>query len=220
MWAKTVGATIVIGGVLGGGCLGAPGVTPQPPAGAQAGPEPASAAPIPTEKPAPESPNTPSGPPPAASAPRQAIATPNAANGQIGLVIADSLAACGPLTSFPSTCEPAWRIRIDLQAEHQRPGRYALGPELSPFSYRDAQGPSGGAWGKGSDCKNLGGHIVGSLQILAIDEQGISGVLSGAGEADGPFRAQRCPSCLGTGNACSSNRECCNDFCYSGRCQP
>jgi hypothetical protein len=172
------------------------------------------------DRPAPASPEATDTPLPAALPLREAIATPNVANGYIEIVLGDPRASCGPLVPFPSTCEPAWRIRIDLAPEQQRSGRYALGPELSPFSYRDAQGPRAGAWETGKGCKNLGGPIVGSLEIVAIDEQGISGVLSGTGEADGPFRAQRCPSCQGTGNACSKNSECCNDFCHAGRCQP
>jgi hypothetical protein len=152
--------------------------------------------------------------------PREAIATPNVANGHIEIAFGEPRAACGPYVAFPSTCEPAWRVRIELMPEQQRAGRYALGPDLSPFSYRDAQGSPGGVWDKGAHCKNLGGNVVGSLEIVAIDDEGISGVLSGVGEADGPFRARRCPSCKGTGNACSSNGECCNDFCYEGRCQP
>ena len=156
----------------------------------------------------------------ATSTPRQATATPNAANGYIEIVIDERSASCGSYAPFPPTCEPAWRIRLDLAPEHQRVGRYVLGPERYPFSYRDAQGPSGGVWGAGTQCKNLGDHFVGSLEIVAIDADGISGILSGAGDADGPFRAQRCPSCKGTGDACTGNAECCNDFCHAGRCQP
>jgi hypothetical protein len=157
---------------------------------------------------------------PQATQARPATATPNAATGSIELVLSDAPAQCGPYVPFPKTCDPAWRVRIDLTPEYQQPGQYRLGPDLSPFSYRDAQGKSGGVWAAGAHCKNLGSHFVGTLQIVSIDTEGISGVLSGAGEADGPFRAQRCPACQGTGQACTSNAECCNDYCEAERCQP
>ncbi len=151
---------------------------------------------------------------------RPALATPNTSTGAIEIVIPDRPSHCGPLQEFPRSCEKAWRVRIELAPEYQRPAKYQLGPELLPWSYRDAQGKSGGAWGEGTDCKNLGDHLAGSLEIVALDADGITGALSGAGEADGPFRAQRCPSCNGTGMECTSNSECCNDFCYAGKCQP
>jgi hypothetical protein len=215
-----VGTTIAFGAVMAVGCLGAGAVTPQRLEPPTSGSGPASTVASSPERLAPPSPQATDVPSLATAAPREAIATANVANGHIEIVIGDPRASCGPHVPFPSTCEPAWRIRIDLMPEHQRSGRYALGPELSPFSYRDAQGSSAGVWEAGAQCKNLGGHIVGNLEIVAIDDDGISGVLSGAGEADGPFRAQRCPSCKGTGNACSKNGECCTDFCHRGRCQP
>jgi hypothetical protein len=218
MWARTASSTIAFASVLVGGCLGAGGVASQPPEGAKPRPVPAPAATFPAE-PAPPSPH-PAGAAAPVTPPREAIATPNAGNGHVELVIEESGAACGPYLPFPSNCEPTWRIRIDLTPADQRPGVHALGPGLSPFAYRDAQGPPGGVWQKGTTCENLGDNVVGTLEILAIDERSISGVLSGAGKADGPFHARRCPSCKGTGNACTSNGECCNDFCHSGRCQP
>jgi hypothetical protein len=151
---------------------------------------------------------------------RAALATPNAATGTIELVIPDRPTSCGPLQQFPKTCERASRVRIDLTPAHQHPGTYPLGPELSPWSYRDAQDKSGGAWGAGKNCQNLGDHFVGSLQIVSIESDELFGVLSGTGELDGPFRAQRCASCKGTGMECTTNAECCNDFCHEGRCQP
>jgi hypothetical protein len=163
-------------------------------------------------------------PKPALAAPvggRYALAIPNAANGVIEIVIADRPTACGPHRDFPSNCEPAWRVRIDLPPEQQKPGEYLLGDELTPFSYRDAQGKSGGGvWGEGVDCANLGGHFDGVLEIVAIDSFGITGNLTGAGAADGPFRAERCPSCKGTGMACTANAECCMNHCGEGGCSP
>jgi hypothetical protein len=156
---------------------------------------------------------------PAHTGPRFALATPNAANGFIELVLSDRPTACGPHRAFPETCEPAWRVRITLSPEHQRPGEYLLGEARSPFSYRDAQGPSGGAWGAGVQCQNLGGHFDGVLSIVAIESDAIVGTLRGGGEADGPFRASRCPACKGTGLSCASNAECCNDLCET-TCQP
>lgn len=151
---------------------------------------------------------------------RSANATPNSANGSIELVFTEQPTPCGPYQPFPKSCEPAWRIRIDLMPEQQRPGDYALGPEAALFAYRDAQGKAGGVWETGAACQNLGGAVVGTLKIVAIDAEGISGVLSGTGDADGPFRARRCSACKGTGQACTNNTECCNDFCHAGRCQP
>lgn len=158
--------------------------------------------------------------PAAPHAVRIANATPNAASGSIELVFSEQPMPCGPYAPFPKSCEPTWRIRIDLTPEQQRAGEYALGPDIVPFAYRDAQGKAGGVWEGGIACKNLGGHVVGTLTIEAIDAEGISGTLSGAGEADGPFRARRCPSCKGTGQACTSNDQCCNDLCHAGHCQP
>src|SRR5687767_11451825 len=78
---------------------------------------------------------------------RAALATPNAATGAIEIVIPDRPTSCGPLQEFPKTCEKASRVRIELTPEHQHPGKYPLGAELSPWSYRDAQDKSAGAWG-------------------------------------------------------------------------
>jgi hypothetical protein len=209
--------------VVTGGCKQAPCLSPEPPGGAKARQEPALTTSAPRTRVAPEESDDASAPQRPSSAldgARSALATPNAANGCIEIVLTDLPAPCGPHRPFPATCDPAWRVRIDLMPEHQRPGRYALGPELAPFSYRDAQGKAGGIWQEGAQCKNLGAPFVGSLEILAIDATSITGILSGAGEADGPFRAQRCPACNGTGMACTSNAECCNDFCHEGRCQP
>jgi hypothetical protein len=151
---------------------------------------------------------------------RFALATPDAASGTIELVITDRPTLCGPHQPFPKTCEPAWRIRISLGLEHQQPGEYLLGEELSPFSYRDAQGKADGVWGAGVNCRNLGGHFDGVLEIASIEPSAITGSLTGAGEADGSFRAERCPSCNGRGMSCESNADCCADLCWNGRCQP
>jgi hypothetical protein len=61
--------------------------------------------------------------------------------------------------------------------------------------------------------------VDGVLEIVAIEPDAVVGTLTGAGEADGPFRAGRCPSCKGTGMACTTNGECCNDFC-DRTCKP
>jgi hypothetical protein len=215
MRLRAVGALVLFVGTVGGGCLSAAGAGPK-----AARPKSPPAAPAATTQAAPKRSEDAGKPSTPASAPRQAIATPNSANGHIEIVIDERSATCGALVPFPSTCEPTWRVRLDLAPEHQRAGRYALGPELSPFSYRDAQGPTGGVWEAGAQCRNLGDHFTGSLEIVAIDADGINGVLSGAGAADGPFRARRCPSCRGVGEACTMSGECCNDFCHAGRCQP
>jgi hypothetical protein len=151
---------------------------------------------------------------------RAALATPDSGSGYIHLVIPDREARCGPLEELPRNCEPAWRIRIDLSPEAQRPGRYPLSSDSPIFSYRDAQGKSqAGAWVQGQNCENLSGHVNGSLEIISIDADSILGVLQGAGVADGPFRALRCPACLGVGMDCQSDAQCCNNLC--GRtCKP
>lgn len=151
---------------------------------------------------------------------RAALATPNAGNGWIELVIPDRASACGPLQHFPKSCEPAWRVRISLAPEHQKPGTYQLGPDLQPFAYRDGQDKDVGAWVEGHNCKNTGGDVVGWLHLVAIESDGIMGVLSGAGEADGPFKALRCPTCKGTGLRCGKHSDCCNEYCEAGRCIP
>jgi hypothetical protein len=201
------------------GCRNDSRISPEPPGKAAPTAAPVSTvqAPNSVEKTTPPAPKRP------ATAPlgqRDARATPNAANGSIEIVIADRPTECGPHKEFPATCEPAWRIRIDLPPEQQQPGEYLLGDDLTPFSYRDAQGKSrAGAWEEGVDCANLGGHFDGVLEIAAIDATGITGNLTGAGEADGPFHARRCPSCKGTGLACSNDAECCNNLCQ-GTCKP
>jgi hypothetical protein len=157
---------------------------------------------------------------PVPAAARPAFAVPNTGNGFIDLTIPDRPANCGALLEFPPKCEPAWRIRLSIPPALQRPGVYRLAEEGELFSYRDGQAPSGGAWVKGARCENTGGHFDGTLEISSIDPTGITGVLSGAGAADGPFRAERCAACTGTGMACSADAECCNHYCFKGRCQP
>ena len=151
--------------------------------------------------------------------PRLAIAAPNAATRAIGIVITEPPGQCGPLQPFPPSCEPVWRIRIDIMPEQQQPGQYALGPAYRCLPTGTLRVKPAVPGEPARTCKNLGSDVVGTLTIVAIDAAGISGVLSGAGEADGPFRAERCPACGGTGQACTGNAECCNDYCYEGRCQ-
>jgi hypothetical protein len=210
---------VALGGL--GGCRDKSQVSPEPiqrePVRVNPAPKPVASVP-PAEPVVKKAPKRPATSPVAGT--RYFRATPNAANGWIELVISDRPTACGPHQEFPSTCEPAWRVRIDLAPEHQRPGEYVLGDELSPFSYRDAQGKSVGVWGGGVDCANLGGHFDGVLEITSIDSGGITGTLVGAGPADGPFRAERCPACRGTGMRCTSDAECCNGSCSGGTCPP
>ena len=147
------------------------------------------------------------------------IARLNAGNGEIEVVIADHPISCASRFDFPDACEAAWRIRFYLPVERQRSGPHALG-EGDLFAYRDAQAPpAAGPWGSGAACQNLGGQVTGELVIGEIDHWGISGTISDGAGLSATFDADRCPSCKGTGMACSTDAECCNDFC-DGSCQP
>ena len=218
----TVGSLVrvlVLGSTLHGGCREIARISPERSPLGDAG---ALLPPSPSERPKADKTLSTQPKPQAASqvGGRFARATPNTGSGSIELVLADHPIPCGAYQPFPKTCEPAWRIRIELEPTHQQVGEYLLGEELSPFSYKDAQGKSSGVWEPGVDCKNLGSHFDAVLEITSIEASAITGTLTGAGDADGSFRAERCPSCKGVRMSCTSNAECCNDLCWNGRCQP
>jgi hypothetical protein len=145
---------------------------------------------------------------------RPALAKQDLRTGTLTSVIPDRELSCAAPNKLPPNCERAWHIRLELPVEAQREGRYQLEGETGLFAYRDAQDKNiAGPWGAGAGCRNLGAEVSGTLQIVGIDAEGINGILSGAAEADGPFRAVRCPGCRGTGMACKNVAQCCNDAC-------
>jgi hypothetical protein len=151
----------------------------------------------------------------------RALATPDAGSGWIEITIAEQETTCEKRMTFPADCVPASRIRISLPPELQTPGTHRFGASPGVFGYRDAQGPTPGAWEKGARCSNLGTPIDnGSLTIESINASEIAIRLEGTRVGDGRFTALRCSSCKGTGMRCSSDRECCASNCGGGTCHP
>src|SRR5262245_24102192 len=97
-----------------------------------------------------------------------ALAVPDEGNGWIDIVITEQATTCEKRMVFPEGCVPASRVRISLPPNLQKPGTYRFGPG-DVFAYRDAQGPTPGAWEKGATCGNLGTPIdKGTLRVESI----------------------------------------------------
>jgi hypothetical protein len=144
-----------------------------------------------------------------------AIATPQSGgDGSLRVNLSSSDATCADPLHFPSGCAPAWRLRLQIPPEQQKPGTYALDLDSAIFAYLDQQAPSGG-----TQCQNLGTDYAATLVISEIDGTQVAGSLCGNPKVEGTFTASVCSSCKGTGESCTADAECCLQLC-TGMCQP
>ncbi len=84
-----------------------------------------------------------------------------------------------------------WRVSVNLPPALQQVGTILLS-DPSVISYASVGGPDEG----GGQCYGGGGSIEGTLEITAIDDTHVEGILSGIDtaefDANGPFYAERC----------------------------
>ena len=106
--------------------------------------------------------------------------------------ISDHTVACSDPFAVPEC--PYWQVSLGIPTDLQKPGTYDLAsPEFSYSGYSVSQ-PNIDA----PDCWGGGGSFwEGTLQITAINDDKVAGVLSGTPafdfDANGPFTALRCP---------------------------
>lgn len=159
----------------------------------------------------------------------QALAIPHGNTGVIEIVLAEYPVSCAYWTdpTFAKDCG-AWRARINLPPQNQKPGAYKVGQE---FAYLDRSAdPTAGRKDAGTCSGVSGGNLDGTIGIVSVDSKVIVGSLCETATTDnnpknralidGTFTAKLCPACSMTGTACKSNAECCTGNCSGGHCNP
>lgn len=155
-----------------------------------------------------------------------ALAIPHAQSGDIELVLTNHDATCNYAAdrAFSDRCD-VWRARVMLPPEAQEPGAYSIDQSFAYLDQRVSGAP--GRWTPGRACRMAGGNLSGTLVIESVERNRITGYICGSATGDsnpsiidGRFVAMRCPSCAGTGDACVSASDCCNNACSAGRCIP
>jgi hypothetical protein len=160
----------------------------------------------------------------------EALAIPHEPTGTIEIVLASYPATCAYWTNpaFGQSCD-VWRTRIYLPIRAQKPGSYRIEQDFA-YLDRKASTPTG-PWQSAPHCEGIGGDLRGKIEIDRITKDTIEGRISDveAGEKDraarnrgllrGAFVARRCPACGTTGQACTTNADCCAGNC-NGHCRP
>ena len=126
-------------------------------------------------------------------------------------------ATCENRYYFPADCSKSWRLRFYVP-QGSTPRTYPIGSNSGWFAWLDGQAPGGGA-----NCKNTGQEFTGTLILTALDESHVAGTICGSDLVNGSFSTlPMCGTCLGVGQTCNSDSECCQQLCdpNSHHCQP